>query len=238
MTRRFSSFREASRRGERGYSNADLLVTLAALMLIAAVALPLAARARGSSRLSVCLGNVGQVNKAVLQYAAEHENRLPRTPSTPPPGGWWSYKDQVKGHLGLSGPSTAGDKVFACPSDRGYGEGVEKPQPFSQSARHYFTSYVFNGVSLPGVPNVSDHELASIKDPARTLLVMEWAAHAPLSWHRSRTGRANSPFYDGAECVAGFVDGRAALTPIHYDGLNAAYTRDPAPGYGYKYSAD
>ena len=65
---------------------------------------------------------------------------------------------------------------------------------------------------------------------------MEWVAHAPLSWHRSRTGRANTPFYNDAESVVGFVDGRVALIKVYYDGLNAAYTRDPAPGYNYKYS--
>jgi hypothetical protein len=67
---------------------------------------------------------------------------------------------------------------------------------------------------------------------------MEWTAHAPLSWHRSRTGQDNTPFYTDAESVVGYVDGHVAFIPIYYDGLNAAYTRDPASGYQYKYSGD
>jgi hypothetical protein len=65
---------------------------------------------------------------------------------------------------------------------------------------------------------------------------MEWVAHAPLSWHRSRTGKANAPFYCDAESVVAFTDGHVKLTKIYYDGYNAAYTRDPIPRYEYKYS--
>ena len=67
---------------------------------------------------------------------------------------------------------------------------------------------------------------------------MEWTAHGPLSWHRSRTGRRNAPFYRDAESVVGFSDGHVALIPIYYDGHTAAYLRDPIPGYEYRYSGN
>jgi hypothetical protein len=67
---------------------------------------------------------------------------------------------------------------------------------------------------------------------------MEWTAHAPLSWHKSKTGKRNMPFYCDAESVVGFVDGHVALTRIYYDGYNAAYTQDPIYGYDYQYSGD
>jgi type II secretory pathway pseudopilin PulG len=216
----------------------DLLVTLAVISVLAAVLVPVVARARTGSRLSLCTGNLQQVSRAVLQYAHDHQERLPPVDGSPPPGGWWFYKDRVKAYLGLQGPSSPEEKVFACPEDRGYGEGTERPRPFWQSRKHNFTSYVFNGVNLPGVPNIAGWELADIQAPARTLLVMEWVAHAPLSWHKSRTGKANTPFYCDAESVVGFVDGHVALTKIYYDGLNAAYTRDPPSGYDYKYSGN
>jgi len=88
------------------------------------------------------------------------------------------------------------------------------------------------------MPNISGRNFGTIKEPGRTLLVMEWAAHAPLSWHRSRTGSKNRPFYNDAESVVSFLDGRVDLIPIYYDGINAAYTRDPIPGYDYKYSGN
>src|SRR6185503_13838817 len=221
-----------------GFGFSELLVVIAVLSLLAAIAVPLLARNRAQSRLAQCIGNLQQINKAVLLYANDQQGRLPSLQNCPAPGAWWHYKEQVKPYLNLTGPPLPEDRVFGCPDDRGYGDGTERSIPFRLSKKHLSTSYVFNGVNLPGVPNVAGREVSSIKNPATTLLAMEWTAHAPLSWHRSRTGRANMPFYNNAENVVGFVDGHVALLPIYFDGLNAAYTRDPIPGYAYKYSGD
>ena len=180
------------------------------------------------------MGNLKDVNVAVLHFAESNNDRLPDTEPGMKGGVWWWYKELVKGELGLRNPSSPADKIFACPDDRGYEEG----KPFRLSAKFDYGSYVFNGVNLPGVPNIAGRKVATIKEPALTLLMMEWAAHAPLSWHRSRTGKKNQPFYSDAESVVGFLDGHVDFIPIYYDGMNAAYTRDPIPGYKYKYSGD
>jgi prepilin-type processing-associated H-X9-DG protein len=223
----------------RGAFNAtDLMVIVATVSVLLALVVPFIVRARATSRLNVCLANLKQVNRAVLEFAEGNSRTLPNMTGRTAPGGWWSYKEQVKPLLGLNGPASTADKVFACPDDRGYGDGSDETTPFCRSAKYSFTSYVFNGVNVPGVPSIDGRKLDTIREPARTLLVMEWTAHAPLSWHRSRTGDANTPFYNDAESVVGFVDGHVALTRIFYDGLNAAYTRDPGPEYSYKYSGD
>ena len=218
-----------------GFSLPDLLVVVAVLSVLAAIIVPLMARSRSKARLAQCVGNLQQVNGAVLLYANGEQGRLPSYHNCPAPGAWWFYKEQVKTYLGLKGPSSPEDKVFGCPDDRGYGDGAERSRPFRLSKKHLYTSYVLNGVNLPGMPNVAGREVSSIKSPATTLLTMEWTAHAPLSWHRSRTGRANTPFYNNAESVVGFLDGHVAFLPIYFDGCNPAYTRDPIPGYAYKY---
>jgi prepilin-type N-terminal cleavage/methylation domain-containing protein/prepilin-type processing-associated H-X9-DG protein len=225
-------------RPRRGFTLTELVLVIAAVSMLGAVLVPLVSQARARSRLTACTANLGQVSRAVLQFATDHQHKLPRMENSPAPGGWWYYKEQVKGYTGLKGPSSAKDKIFACPDDRGYGDAGENPTPFCLSKRHNFTSYVFNGVNLSGMPNIAGRDVGTINGPARTLLVMEWTAHAPLSWHRSLTGQANAPFYNNAESVVGFVDGHVALTKIYYDGLNAAYTCDPVPGYTYKYSGD
>ena len=216
----------------------ELLIVLAVLSVLAAIVLPMVARSRAETRLKQCIANLQQVNRAVLLYAAEHNEALPFLNSSPQPGGWWHYKEQVKGHLGFSGPPSPNEKVFGCPVDRGYSESGEKLSPFRTAKKYNYTSYNLNSVNLPGVPNIAGWQVLAVKEPSRTLLTMEWTAHAPLSWHRSRTGKANAPFYNNAESVVGFVDGQVSFIPIYYDGMNAAYTRDPIPGYGYKYSGD
>jgi hypothetical protein len=147
---------------------------------------------------------------------------------------WWTYKEQVKSYAGLQGPPSVNDTVFACPSDRGYTDS----KPFSRNPRFGFCSYVFNGVTLPGMPNIAGWKTTEVKQPDKTLLVMEFCAHAPFSWHYSKTGDRNMPFYNDAQSMTAFVDGHTAFTKIYYDGYNAAFTRDPVPGYTYKYSGN
>ena len=217
-----------------GFTALNLLAVMAALAVVGTLVVIPLAQMRQKSRLTLCLGNLQQVNRAVLQFAEDHSKTLPAP--TADLGGelqWW-YKEQVKGYAGLKGPSSTNDTVFACPEDRGYTD----PKPFYRTARFDFGSYVFNGVLLPGMPNVAGMNVASIVEPRRTLLVMEWTAHGPLSWHRSRTGQKNAPFYRNAESVLAFADGHVGLTKICYDGYSAAYTRDPIPGYDYRYSGN
>jgi prepilin-type N-terminal cleavage/methylation domain-containing protein/prepilin-type processing-associated H-X9-DG protein len=216
------------------FSLTELLVVVAVIALLAAILVPVLTRARERTQLAVCTDNLGKIAKGVLQCAQKNNQTLPQMENKAP-GGWWWYKDQVKSFIA---PQAEANKVFACPSDRGYGTIEEPAIPFCADAKHNFTSYIFNGVNLPGTPNIGGRTLDSINQPARTLLVMEWTAHAPLSWHDSHTGRANAPFYCDAQSVVAFVDGHVKFIKIYYDGMNPAYSRDPIPGYEYKFSAE
>src|SRR5688572_7703024 len=220
----------ASRSG--GFTRADLVVCLSVTVVLFACGVLFQRRHQSIVRMKMCQDNLQQIGRAVILFANEHNSRLPGTLHSELGDPWWWYKDQVKGYVGLTGPSSEEDRMFACPLDRGYSD----PGPFYKNERFNYSSYVFNGVAIPGVPNIAGWELGAIAEPARTLSVMEWSAHAPLSWHRSRTGKANRPFYSDAESIVAFVDGRAEMVKIYYDGYNAAYTRDPIPGYRYRYS--
>lgn len=217
----------------RGFTQVDLVVVLAVLSVLSALWLvAIQPRMRNQSSLLRCLSNLDQVNRAVVLFANERNQTLPA--QDPNAGGelqWW-YKEQVKGYAGLKGASSAKDQIFACPDDRGYTD----PTPFWKNPRFDFGSYNFNGVQIPGAPSLAGWKTTAVLEPKRTLLTMEWTAHGPLSWHRSRTGLRNAPFYRDAESVVGFVDGHVALIPLYYDGFTAAYLRDPIPGYNYRYS--
>ncbi len=210
------------------------MVALAVVSVLAAIVVARAASAKEKAGLALCTANLQQVTRAVLSFCDDNDQTLPGPADTAPNNLWWWYKEQVKDYAGLTGPSSANDLVFACPGDRGYSD----PRPFHLDARFDFGSYVFNGVTLPGLPNIAGWQLSSVKKTSQTLLVMEWTAHAPLSWHKSKTGKSNMPFYCDAQSVVGFVDGHVSFSKIYYDGYNAAYTRDPIPGYEYQYSGN
>src|SRR5205823_5508870 len=133
------------------FALSDLLVVLAIVCALTAVVVPSIASARSKTRLSQCQANLAQVSRAILLYADENQKTFPIQNPSPPTGVWWWYKEQVKRYAGLKGKSSPNDKVFACPSDRGYEESV----PFCQSARFDYGSYCFNGVHMPGVPNIA-----------------------------------------------------------------------------------
>jgi len=224
----------ANRNCAHGFTLTDLMVVLAILSVLAGIVVAHAASAKENASLARCTSNLQQVTGAVLTFCNDNDQTLPGPDDTAPANLWWWYKEEVKDYLGLTGPSSANDLVFACPGDRGYTD----PTPFHLNSRFDFGSYVFNGVTLPGMPNIAGWQLSSIKRTRQTLLVMEWTAHAPLAWHRSKTGRNNMPFYCDAQSVVGFVDGHVSFSKIYYDGYDAAYTRDPIPGYEYQYSGN
>jgi Tfp pilus assembly protein PilE len=218
----------------RAFTVTDLLVIVAVLAVLASIAVSASISAKNKSRLAQCTANLQQISRAVLNFCNDNAQTLPAATPGAAAEVWWSYKEQVKHYAGLDGPSSANDKVFACPNDRGYSD----PMPFHDTPRFGFNSYVYNGVTLPGIPNIAGWQLSAVKEPERTLLVMEWTAHAPLSWHKSKTGRRNQPFYCDAQNVVAFTDGHASFSKIYYDGYNAAFTQDPIAGYDYKYSGN
>jgi hypothetical protein len=228
------SYRSPVCPGLRGaaFTLTDLLVMVAVISLLGAIAVAWQVAVKEKARLVLCAANLGRVDRAVLDSCTDNRQSLPNLPPGDNRSLWWWYKEQVKSYAGLRGESSTNDAVFACPSDRGYSD----PVPFHLNSRFDFSSYVYNGVTLPGMPNIAGLPLAAVKQPKRTLLVMEWTAHAPLSWHKSRTGKQNAPFYSDAQSVVGFVDGHVGFIPIYYDGYNAAYTQDPVTGYDYQYS--
>lgn len=214
------------------FSRTDLLAIVAVVSLLGAIGVVILVNQQRKARLLTCTDNLQKIGRAVLSFANDRAGTLPGMLHSDKGPSWWWYKDEIRSYTGLSGPSSPEDKLFACPLDRGYSD----PGPFWKNPRFNFTSYVFNGVTLLGVPNIAGSKLSAINSPARTLTVMEWSAHGPLSWHRSRTGKANAPFYRDAESVVAFADGHVSFTKIYFDGFNPAYTRDPIPGYSYKFS--
>jgi hypothetical protein len=115
-----------------------------------------------------------------------------------------------------------------------------------------YSSYVFNGGNfsisfpkgtppVPHWPGIAGRKLTSIKEPAKTVLVTEFPALLPYSWHQP----AGASHYNNALDMVSFVDGHVTFIKIYWDaavisgqGRAEAWQYDPPAGYDYKWSGD
>src|SRR5437870_4855092 len=100
----------------------------------------------------------------------------------------------MKSYVGLNGPSSTQDTLFACPADTFYYTDAYADSYVSGSIHllsdYNYSSYLFNAgnirrdtatVSFPGI---AGRKLTSIKNPTKTVLIDEGPATIPYSWHR------------------------------------------------------
>jgi type II secretory pathway pseudopilin PulG len=205
----------------------ELLVVISIIAILAALLLPALAKAKASAQRTACVSNLRQVNMALHLYADDFEDALPvlPTPNPYPNGVGAYYKELVKGFLGLTGPPSPEEKVFACPAD---------PEVHLQQW-HAFTSYTFSGyeVGPADIPRITGKKLGAIANPTRAVLAGEVTAFFGGSWHPFR----KEPYRD-ARNVVSFVDGHIAFIRIYWDGAAPPTTYEPVPGYDYRWDGD
>jgi hypothetical protein len=145
----------------------------------------------------------------------------------------------MKSYVGLTGAKPERAKLFACPADTFYWdyENGWISQSLHQQPRFYYSSYGFNGGNfLSGEPPVSrwpgiaGRKLSSIREPVKTVLVIEFAALLPYSWHEP----ARVSHYNNARDMAGFVDGHASFIKMFWNAAKTngieAWHYDPPTG--------
>jgi prepilin-type N-terminal cleavage/methylation domain-containing protein len=241
----------------------ELLVVIAIIGILAALLLPTLNSAAAHARRGNCISNVKQIDAGVLMYAAENQDML--FPAQKKPNDvkavfyfqeWTAYVPLVGHYVGWKGAPSPRDKIFACPSDKFHDVvatgGIKwvNESLHSQSNLNY-SSYIFNAANsvwqiplrdkYPTMfPGVLGSKLASIRTPDKTVLLGEWPAWAPYSWHsppRPRSYKVNN-----APNVLGFADGHVGYVKIHSGTNNptglwqASFAFDPPPEYDYKWS--
>ncbi len=92
----------------RGFTLIELLVVIAIIAILAAILLPVFARARENARRSSCLSNTKQLGLAALQYTQDYDERLPVSIDTAAPQTYWFQQIQ---------PYLKSNQVLFCPSD-------------------------------------------------------------------------------------------------------------------------
>lgn len=96
---------------KKGFTLIELLVVIAIIAILAAILLPVFARARENARRTQCINNLKQIGMAVMQYTQDYDEKLPQTQWTPPN---WNYL-----LLTTISPYLKSTAVLGCPSDSG-----------------------------------------------------------------------------------------------------------------------
>lgn len=230
----------------KGFSLLELLVVIAIMAVIAALLLPVISRAKAKALRAGCMNNLRQIGLGVHMYADDSSDAF--TPATNlPPGAFTAYTKFLKSYVGMTDTSPERARFFACPADTFYYDYKDR---FSQSlhlqSKYDYSSYGFNGGNFaygepPASrwPGIAGRKLSSIIEPVKTVLVMEFPALLPYSWHEP----VAASHYNDAQDMVSFVDGHVRLIRIYWDAAVTknhieAWQYDPPSGYDYKWSGD
>jgi len=241
----------------RAFTLIEVLVVIAIIAILAAILLPVLSSANARALRTTCMNNLRQINVAVRLYAEENGDVLPniglRTYST--------YREAIKGYVGLNTPESAQDRIFICPADTFYVDGTNYSVALPYGRHTYeifdYTSYMFDGANLATnnvnfiftgtLPGVGGLKMSAVKNSARTLLVEEATCVLPWSWHRPEPPSSPGVLsFNNAMNAVSYVDGHAGFTRIYWNSTllypdeswSLACNYDPPPNYDYQWSGN
>jgi prepilin-type N-terminal cleavage/methylation domain-containing protein len=234
----------------KGFTLLELLLVVAVMAILAALLLPALGRAKAKAQRSGCMNNLRQINLGVRMYADDSSDAFPPPPPghNGPPDAFTAYTKRMRNHLGMTGASSERAALFACPADTFYYDYNYRVSEGLHLQSHYnCSSYAFNGGNFPmgqppvrRWPGIAGRKLSSIKEPVKTVLVSEFAALGPWSWHQPAGATGH---YNNAQNMVSYVDGHVRFIKMYWDATTGTghietWQYDPPPGYDYKWSGD
>ena len=234
-----------------GFTVIELLVVIAVIAVLVALLLAVVSAAKSRARQTVCLNNLRQINAGIRMYSDDSNDN---SPSAATNHVWASYKELVQSYVGLGTTPTNQNKLFACPADTFYYNFGDGDEVWFVSHGHHdeitgnYSSYIFNGANesknMPAehpLLGIAGRKLSSIRHPSRTVLVSEWPAIIPYSWHdpKQPIAATNNCAFNNAKDVVSFVDGHVSYTKMYLkDSKSLSIQYDPPAEYDYQWSGD
>lgn len=236
-----------------GFTLMELLVVIAIIAIIAALLVPVLGAAKERARRITCTSNLQQVNLGIRLYSDDANDISPFAQTTNRMVNY--YKTLVQSYVGLKGPSSPQDKLFACPADTfrywtSSGAVVFSPTGRHESSNANFSSYAFNGINKEKTNSsvngsslgIAGQKLSAVKHPDKTVLVTEHSSFFPYSWHQPKKpiSDPNSCCFNDAMNMVSFVDGHVSYLKTYWNGqaLSLAMSYNPPAGYDYQWSGD
>lgn len=189
----------------RGFTLVELLVVMAIIAILAALLLPVLARAKEKSRATTCLSNLRQWNVALALYLQDNEDQIPRRGqgiqplhdidrpedwfnALPPTMGLPAYYSMVTNN---SVPKPGQSSVFVCPSAQ-------------STTNDFFLSYAMNFYLSP-TSRPTPHRMSEIPQPSALAFMADGGvaysstvpSSKPYSVQARHGQRANVSFLDG-----------------------------------------
>ncbi len=153
-------------RQRHGFTLIELLVVIAIIAILAAILFPVFARARAKAQQNNCLSNTKQLMLAVIMYASDYDEMLPRDNfgsimvGGSPQNQTWARVIQ---------PYVKNQQIFVCPSKQENDFLYEKDPDTVWAPCGYGVndSYLFRGIGY------SVTSTASVQSPAETIALGE-----------------------------------------------------------------
>jgi prepilin-type N-terminal cleavage/methylation domain-containing protein/prepilin-type processing-associated H-X9-DG protein len=159
--------------GRRGFTLIELLVVIAIIALLAAILLPVFARARENARRASCQSNLRQMGMGLLQYVQDYDEYLPGSAY----GGVAADSNNSTAYKWMDAifPYVKNEQIIVCPGDGGGKYIYSKNIPDGQTSTAY-GSYGQNGAyrnagdaQTPPRSAAYTVSLAAISSPAATV---------------------------------------------------------------------